>query len=86
MDKSSSRVGFGGGGGIPGRARSIKREKEVGKPGLSGERTSGLDWLEQGGVGCQERGFVSSISWIWTQGEELWKKEPECENLRILEA
>lgn len=86
MEKSSSREGFWGGGGIPGRASSIKRDMEAGKPGLSRERTSGLDWLEHGVRGCQEHGFVSYISWVWAQGEELWKKESECENFRILEA
>lgn len=46
MGKSSSREGVWSGGG---RTSSIKRGMEAGNPDLSGERTSGLDWLEHGG-------------------------------------
>lgn len=83
MDKSCSREGFGVG--VAFLAESAA-SKEIWKQGsqacLEKEQVVLTGWsMGSGGIG-----FVSYISWVWAQGKELWKKEPECENLRILEA
>lgn len=69
MDKSSSREGFWGGGG---RTSSIKEIWKQGRQAcLEKEQVVLTGWSMGVQGGGQEHGFVSYISWVWAQGEEL---------------